>query len=116
MITNGTITSYAAASGATPEGAVTWGTPVALSARCFLGDVTGKQRDTLGAVIKDATAVAFVAKAHLVASGVVPDKGAKVTATLDGAGGGSRDYRVEYVRNLELRGGLAHFEVFLRGL
>lgn len=82
---NAILDSITAPGAPTPEGDATIPPPVALTpaVRCVLDQVKHSQRVSLGALVKEATAVLYVLKSRLPA-GVKPAKGYELRVTPDG--------------------------------
>ena len=82
--------------------------------RCFADEVNNSQRFTLGAEIKDAGRVLYVAKADWAAlvSGV-PDTGDHIQLQVDGE---DVEFGQVLVRKDRVLGTLAHWELFLKAV
>jgi hypothetical protein len=77
-----------------------------------MGEPTFSQRTALGAVIQEATAVAYLLTAGYPAGLASPAKGQRMTIAIDG-GRGPQLYRVAHVRDQVKAGGLSHWECYL---
>lgn len=110
---NATLDAIAAAGTPTPAGDATFGTPTVLSpaAECSFQNVKYSQRVSLGALIKDATAVLYVRKSQLPA-GVAPKKGNELKVTP--VGSTQQVMVADHVIDWPSGGPLAHYEIFLR--
>ena len=112
MITNATLQRIDVLTGQTATGAEVRTTGAALAAPAFLDDPTGSQHWNLGATIKDASWVCYVAKDELAAAGVTADPLAGDKWALDFHGVAVLG-QILVVKDRQL-GSVSHWEVFLK--
>lgn len=110
MITNATLTRIDAKTGVTPLGEPVYTTGEAISVRGLIDDPSGTQRLTLGATIKDAAWVLYVATDAL-GDITGPAEGDRVVVGTDGGTAITAD--VVLVKTYEL-GNVSHTVAFLK--
>lgn len=119
MLTNAFITRIDLAGTATAVGKRPLTQGAAIAVRCFVGQISSRQRYTLGATIEDADRLAMVRAIDLAsAAQAQPQPGDRLTVLLDGDGAMSDQSDVITVAEQLLPGGggNSHYEIFMRRL